>query len=638
MSNDCLLKKIVDKSVLTDGFTIPTSNIEGIFQALGIKLEHGETVQVNLSIDGADYPVRLTNVNFAKDTDHIDVVQVRYSKGKPIAEHFREVFCYTESKVSEFYSTRIDTKRYIPPEDVREFLEIYASEKPNTLEVKCIPLLQIGLFDCESLISETMDVKPKMPAETAKKGSKPMSDISTIVIKFENMSQQVVGNNKKIVGLIKAKYMVPVIDGMSLEANPRSSATGAVTKAIEASIVEEPELFPFKTKGILLASSKYSLDDKNRVHITIDDRQIEGILDGGHNTLAIGLYILRMAMTYKGLKFAKGSKTWDKFKEMWNANREAVGEYLEASNQDDSITALDFFVPVELLVPANPDDKMCVDSFKNDLLEICAARNNNVQLQVSDKDNQRGYYDSLKAMMEQYDSSLCRRIEWKSNDGGEISINDIIALAWIPLTLISPIKDSEGKLIEPVSANKLYSGKGACLKQFERIMSSPDVTMSTSTDYKVELKNSEVISALRIAVEIPALFDYIYERFPEAYNAAGGSYGSIKAVKGVNKSKTNTYETPFTQKLISTASPEGFIMPLVYGLQALMERKEVNGSSVIEWKQQPLKILVDSFDKIVASYWGIIPICDYDPQKVGKAAQSYLNALSAFKMAVAGIL
>ena len=50
--------------------------------------------------------------------------------------------------------------------------------------------------------------------------------------------------------------------------------------------------------------------------------------------------------------------------------------------------ALHFYVPVELLVPRNPNDLACVESFKGELLEICAARNNNVQLQVSDKANQ----------------------------------------------------------------------------------------------------------------------------------------------------------------------------------------------------------------------------------------------------------
>ena len=81
------------------------------------------------------------------------------------------------------------------------------------------------------------------------------------------------------------------IDILDLEANPRSSATGPVTAAIQESIENDPETFPFKTKGILLASSQYERLDRGRIKITPDNLQIEGILDGGHNTLAIGWYL-----------------------------------------------------------------------------------------------------------------------------------------------------------------------------------------------------------------------------------------------------------------------------------------------------------------------------------------------------------
>ena len=49
-------------------------------------------------------------------------------------------------------------------------------------------------------------------------------------------------------------------------------------------------------------------------------------------------------------------------------------------------------------------------------------------------------------------------------------------------------------------------------------------------------------------------------------------------------------------------------------------------------------VLRNNLGKIVKSYSGIISMCDYDPQKVGKNAQSYEQALGSFKMAIAGIL
>ena len=79
-------------------------------------------------------------------------------------------------------------------------------------------------------------------------------------------------------------------------------------------------------------------------------------------------------------------------------------------------------------------------------------------------------------------------------------------------------------------------------------------------------------------------------------------------------------------------------MPLVYGLQALMENRIVRGRHEICWNRPPMEFLYRNLGKIVQSYAGIFSMCDYDPQKIGKNPQSYAQALSGFKMAMAGIL
>lgn len=202
------------------------------------------------------------------------------------------------------------------------------------------------------------------------------------------------------------------------------------------------------------------------------------------------------------------------------------------------------------------------------------------------------------------------------------------------MSLITPVKDSNGKTIDAVFAQNIYSGKGSCLKLFEKLMGSPVVTVETAADYKRELINSEVGTAFGIAVELPELYDYIYEMFPKMYNAAGGSYGRITAVKSLND-KRKEKVTPFLKHEIETMSPDGFIMPLVYGLQALMENDK-NGN--IRWKQNPYAFLLNNLDAIVAHYVGIFSMCDYEPQKIGKNPQSYAHALTGLKMAIAGIL
>ena len=196
---------------------------------------------------------------------------------------------------------------------------------------------------------------------------------------------------------------------------------------------------------------------------------------------------------------------------------------------------------------------------------------------------------------------------------------------------MTSVKDQNGRTMEPVPPQSIYKNKGVCLKQFEKLMSSSSVTTESGEGYKHVLNNREVTSAFQIAVELPVLYDYIYERFPACYNAAGGLYGRITAVKTLNE-KRKDKRTPFGGKKVETLNPEGFIMPLVYGMQALMENHE------IVWRQPPMAFLQNHLEEIVAYYSGIFSMCDYDPQKIGKNHQSYAQALSGFKMALAGIL
>lgn len=453
---------------------------------------------------------------------------------------------------------------------------------------------------------------------------------SSPIIKFDYASEFTLGEIKKVSGLMKGRNLIQIIDCLDLEANPRNSKTGAVTQAIQDSI-PYPVLFPFKTKGLLLASSDYELLERNRIQLKPQNLEVEGILDGGHNTLAIGLYILKLALDRKEIVLKSGQKTWEDFKELWTSYRDVIEEYLEYLRSEPNEGSLNFYIPVEILLPRDPEDQACVDFFNNALLEICEARNNNAELRIEAKANQRGYFDVLKEKMERKNPSIARRIEWKTNDGGDIRVQDLVALAWIPLSLIGDVYDENGRLIEPVAPNKLYSAKGSCMTQFEKLMSSPQVTNETSADYRHELCNSEVASAFEVAADLPELYDYIFEKFPECYNAAGGLYGKITEVKKLNE-RMRIKKTKFTDREISTLSPEGYILPLVYGLKALMEQVTTPaGYKIIRWKTDPMEFLRANLKTIVAYYSEMFNLCDYDPQKIGKAVVNYNTAIREFK-------
>ena len=466
-----------------------------------------------------------------------------------------------------------------------------------------------------------------------------------IIIRFEKLVKQSVGETTKIIGLVRAKYLIPIIDNLDLQANPRNSKTGSVTKAIQQSIDEDPMLFPFKTKGLLLAASDYEEMKRGRIRVIFNDPSTEGILDGGHNTLAIGLLILERAMGYarsagnSKAKMPTGSKTWSEFKALWQDNRSLIQEYQEAVRKDETLDSgedpqgddLSFYVPVELLVPTDPTDPICVEDFSNNLLEICVARNNNAELNASAKANQKGYFDALADALGKTNPDVHDRIEWKTNNGGDIKVQDIIALSWIVLRWLCPIDDGAGKKVEAPASTKLYSGKGSCLALFERFMSSEDVTSQDHGSYRHGLRNETVRKAFDLVAQIPALYDKIYSEFPDLYNQAGGSYGRITAVKKLNE-RTTDKVTPFAGVPVNTVSPDGFITPLVYGLTVLVDPEKMG------WRTEPVAFLDKWLPGIVKRYSAQFGPCDYDPQKIGKSAASYNTVEDAYKMALAGIL
>ena len=60
----------------------------------------------------------------------------------------------------------------------------------------------------------------------------------------------------------------------------------------------------------------------------------------------------------------------------------------------------------------------------------------------------------------------------------------------------------------------------------------------------------------------------------------------------------------------------------------------MNGKTIIDWITDPKEFLDKHLSNIMGTYKGLFSLCNYDPQKVGKADQCYKNALNSFKMAL----
>ena len=436
----------------------------------------------------------------------------------------------------------------------------------------------------------------------------------SLIIKINQCSEQVSGPVKKLQGLLPPKSMVQLLDIDDLAANPRSAKKGSVTADIEDSL-KYPELFPAKTKGILLASSNYKTLDRDRYQLIFVDSDSEGILDGGHNALAVGRHILREC----GLSDRELNKVkdWEGFKAAWNSQRETINEIVDV---------LDFQMPIEIQVPADMTDDDVLDTFRSSLLEIGAARNNNVQLSEETKANKKGFYELYKKHLP---TSLVESVEWKTNDGGRIKARDIIALSWVVLSKLE-LPDNIR-----VSPNQIYRNKGVCVAAFNKLVENEQVSSPTESGYAVEIHNEAVQSALRVTGKLPQLYDLIFKEMPSAYNRAGGSFGKINAVKLYDPEKAGEKKprylrvqptTPFFQIPCEYTCPDGFIVPLLFGFRSLLD---VDKNGLLSWKVDPEKFVNNYLVEIIKSYRLVIEMAQFDPQKIGKNISAYEFAESA---------
>jgi hypothetical protein len=441
---------------------------------------------------------------------------------------------------------------------------------------------------------------------------------TSIIIRFDSVAEQSASSVLRIIGFARARELLQLFDAADLDANPRSAKAGPVTEDILESIQETPQIFVFKTKGILVGASSYERLQRNRYRLTFENTKIEGILDGGHNTLAVGTHILMKATGDESIK--RKIRRWPDFKDAWDEYHAEIETLRKIKPEDQGYDpdALDFLVPIEVLVPSDPSNEESVENFNGSLLSICSARNNNVQLTLETKAHKKGFYEDLRRALPR---DIAERVEWKTNDGGQIKARDLIALAWIPLSTL------DLEYIPSVAPQNTYRNKGECAKLFDELMSDDRVSRPTDGEYTRDIHSKPVRSALSLAGQLPVLYDKIYKDFPEAYNDGQGKFGKLTVVKMAKDMRTKP-TTHFTNESVAYSYPDGLIMPIVYGLQSLMEKTD---DGQVIWTQDPKKFLDNHLPQIARKYRVILEAFRFDPQKVGKSEGSYELVLDAYK-------
>ncbi|HWD88119.1 MAG TPA: hypothetical protein VG367_08335 [Mucilaginibacter sp.] len=409
----------------------------------------------------------------------------------------------------------------------------------------------------------------------------------------------------KLSSSISPSNFIKLLHDADNKVNPRIANVNKITKAIHETLETSPELMFYKSKGLLVATESCKILDRNRIEVSFDDVEHEGIMDGGHNTFAIAIYLIDKL-------FDKRVKTWDDCKTFWDENfDEIVKRFSERENE------FKFSIPIEIVTPN--EDAGALEEYFDNISEICSARNNNVQLSETAKGNQVGYYDYLKELLEpKFD------VIWKAGENGKIKSEDVISLATLPLIFLK----NKGKLPHEIkSLNKisLYSQKSKCVDFYNSIIDHSDI--SESKNGKHILTDEFVKSALSLTEDILVLFDNMYIEFPNLYHQASpGKFGRISAVK-MAKSKVPFYSTT---ELSSYLYPFGFFVPLIAGLTEIMELDEVN--SKVKWRLNPNKLDLSKLD--LTQYVNIIKLVNFDPQKIGKGEVFYTEAETVFSKLV----
>jgi hypothetical protein len=437
-------------------------------------------------------------------------------------------------------------------------------------------------------------------------------------IKLENGSFLIQEHDliNKIIGTIDPKNFAKLIYKVGLTANPRKSKVGKITNAIQETLQFNPEMFSFKTNGLLVATSECQRLDRGRFNLSFEDQRFEGVLDGGHNTLAIGLHILDAF----GVDIRK-IKIWDDFLEVWNQQDEDAVYSL--------VDELKFAVPIEIIYPT----EKAAPNFIETVFDISDARNNNDSLSSTTKHDHQGYYEILK---ESLDESINEKVEWKDNDVNEntsIKSQDIIAMSLVPLLALQ----RENKLPEGVptiNPVNIYSSKSKCVDIFNKLIS-----IERDKSGNNEVIDTYIVSAFRMLKDLPRMYDLIYKEFPDSYNINSSRFGGIESVRIYKKNEKagkrflrNPPLTKFYGEECVYKYPDGFIIPVFC---ALSEWMEVRGDK-LEWKvTDPEKLLKDNLTKFTKMFLETtIKDNDYNPQSIGKNTGGYMTMSREFQFAL----
>lgn len=473
----------------------------------------------------------------------------------------------------------------------------------------------------------------------------------------------------KIIGLLSAKELAKMMDCISLRPNPRSPNVNKITKAISHTMEHDPELLQYKTKGILAAGQLNGRTGK-KFEIDFTTPSYGGILDGGHNFLAIIRVMMIDSVRHKYGSLRKEDKQIRKDVEKirslrdlidkWALYGDCVKELIDSLNalpekarkQEKLFRKFSFLVPVEIITPCRGTTEREV---KDIIHEISVARNNNVQLKEVAIAQHKGSYELLKHILPEDVNS---RVQWKSGENQcPIAPTKVVPLALLPLKKLEEVgllkklaeaihasndgdEEIEETVFPPVKLMSMYTSTAGCISVYSQVIDAVANLQESGGDEDGLVER--IVSSLSVIGELPRIWDVLEMKFEDLFSCSLSSGEKRYQDMPCNSKGAAKKETPtrfFTRQIPKGkyVCRAGFATPLFMSICSAFLAYDVDAEAV-KWTVSPDKIIEElmcpsrRFKNMMHDYVSLIKSVDYDPSKFGKAPMAYeaLNNYSNF--------
>lgn len=290
--------------------------------------------------------------------------------------------------------------------------------------------------------------------------------------------------------------------------DPKESKS--VPKEIKQSLIDDPEGFYFKNRGLLILADKVHYDNsRDLVELEFVNKAMNGLADGGHSFRVIRRHI-------EGLS-------------------------------PEELEKLDAYVKVEILEGFTT---------REEVVPIIEARNNSTAVLEQSFQELLGAYNTVKEQLR--DKSYADRIYYKqfeeSADGEtikDIDIKEILSY------LICFDTENFNDQVHPIKA---YSAISKVVDHF-------------AIDAKNPEKKERLDRLVVLLPDILRLRDIIYKEMPLSYNAIGGKFGGLTDVVPIKKGMKEE-ELVFIGEKSGYRIPSGFIYPVLASMRVLVENKK----------------------------------------------------------------